>query len=102
MGTLSRKMARAPFQPREVILRYAEFAAEFGGQFEELNLEGAKMSMFAYLGLDFLLPLALLAAIGLAVLAQICVLMARFVSKYWHHFVQQMTQIRLREMKKEE
>ncbi|KAL7076072.1 hypothetical protein ACQ4LE_004712 [Meloidogyne hapla] len=51
---VSQKIQKAPFQPKEILLRHVEFAAQFGGNFSELNLEGAKMSSFAYFGLDIL------------------------------------------------
>lgn len=77
MQTLSRKMAHAPFQPRDIIVRYVQFASEFGGNFDELNLEGANMSTFAQIGLDFLLPIALTAAAAFAILAYIFVTLVR-------------------------
>ncbi|CAK5041326.1 unnamed protein product [Meloidogyne enterolobii] len=56
---VSQKMQMAPFQPKEILLRHVEFAAQFGGNFSELNLEGAKMSNFKYFGLDILFCLVI-------------------------------------------
>ncbi|KAL3075892.1 hypothetical protein niasHT_032095 [Heterodera trifolii] len=38
---ISRKITRAPFRPREIVRKFVEYSAEFGGQFSEMNLEGA-------------------------------------------------------------
>jgi hypothetical protein len=74
-------MALAPFQPQEVLLRHVEFAAEFQGQFDELNLEAARMSTLALWGLDFMVPLALAAASLLALFTRICWLLAVRMSR---------------------
>lgn len=56
---ISRKIRRAPIRPREMVLKLVEYAAEFDGEFDELNLEGAKMGEWAQNGWDFLVPIGM-------------------------------------------
>ncbi|KAI1716699.1 UDP-glucoronosyl and UDP-glucosyl transferase domain-containing protein [Ditylenchus destructor] len=59
MKTLSRKLHRVPFKPAQVFVENVEFAAEFEGDFEELNLAGSDLNFFQYFMLDFFIPVAL-------------------------------------------
>jgi hypothetical protein len=72
MRLVSAKLRWAPFSAREIFVRSVEFAAAFpNDHLAELTLEGARMPVFVYLGLDFLLPALLLAVVGLAVVVRL-------------------------------
>src|SRR5690348_11760171 len=101
MRTISRKMALAPHQPREVILRHVQFAGELGGQFEELNLEGATMGTLSLLGLDFLLPLLLLALLATAFLAVFLHRLVQYAFHFWQLFQQSTLTMGLEKRKNE-
>ncbi|KAI1707069.1 UDP-glucoronosyl and UDP-glucosyl transferase domain-containing protein [Ditylenchus destructor] len=70
MKTLSRKLHRVPFKPAQVFIENVEFAAEFEGDFEELNLAGWELNFFQYFMLDFFIPLALFSIAVVAVTAK--------------------------------
>ncbi|KAL3072009.1 hypothetical protein niasHT_035691 [Heterodera trifolii] len=79
---ISRKITRAPFRPREIVRKFVEYSAEFGGQFSEMNLEGAKMGEWAQNGLDFLVPLALsMAAFILISVSVIAMVIKKVISR---------------------
>ncbi|KAL3119535.1 hypothetical protein niasHT_010121 [Heterodera trifolii] len=79
---ISRKITRAPFRPREIVRKFVEYSAEFGGQFSEMNLEGAKMGEWAQNGLDFLVPLALtMAALILISVSVIGIVIKKVISR---------------------
>lgn len=56
---MSRMIAKKPMKPRETLIKYAEFAAEFGN-LPHLDPVGRKMPFYKLYLLDIIIPLLLL------------------------------------------
>ncbi|KAI1706221.1 UDP-glucoronosyl and UDP-glucosyl transferase domain-containing protein [Ditylenchus destructor] len=81
MKILSRKLNRAPFKPAQVFVENVEFAAEFEGDFEELNLAGTELNFFQYFMLDFFIPLTFVIIGVVLVITKVILKMLRWLIK---------------------
>ncbi|KAI1701341.1 UDP-glucoronosyl and UDP-glucosyl transferase domain-containing protein [Ditylenchus destructor] len=81
MKVLSRKLNRAPFKPAQVFIENVEFAAEFQGDFEELNLAGTELNFFQYFMLDFFIPFIFVTLVAVLVATKAILKTLRWLSK---------------------
>lgn len=74
----SHMIAKKPLSPDERVLKYTEFAAEFGVA-ENLDMYGRRLSFFQFYSLDVILPVVVVSVLTFALLVLILLWVTRIL-----------------------
>uniref|UniRef100_A0A0M3IWD4 glucuronosyltransferase n=1 Tax=Ascaris lumbricoides TaxID=6252 RepID=A0A0M3IWD4_ASCLU len=78
---LAQMIRKKPISARERVIKYTEFAAEFG-PFDNLNSAGVRLNFFQYYLIDILLPATLILVLFVALLIFILIRLMRLLSRF--------------------
>uniref|UniRef100_F1L2U8 glucuronosyltransferase n=1 Tax=Ascaris suum TaxID=6253 RepID=F1L2U8_ASCSU len=78
---LAQMIRKKPISARERVIKYTEFAAEFG-PFDNLNSAGVRLNFFQYYLIDILLPAAFILVLFVALLIFTLIRLMRLLSRF--------------------